>query len=218
MISSKAQQLFLELSLDENGYNKSVKLGDIKKSAKVIKRDHDLALEPWNTGSLIPRLIAILIFNKKLIDQTFIDSLCEDISAHGTDERNQLTDWLLANQCMKDKKLIAMMLTWQDAVSPIQRRLFWYYQARLRWTGQTPPDNTATLLNAIEQNLSKEHPDVQWAMNFCTGQIGVHQSEYRTRCIKIGKELGLYKDDHVSRNCTPSYLPEFIKIEVSKRE
>jgi hypothetical protein len=37
------------------------------------------------------------------------------------------------------------------------------------------------------------------------------------RCIKLGKALGLYKDEHVAKNCTPSYLPEFIRIEVAKR-
>lgn len=28
----------------------------------------------------------------------------------------------------------------------------------------------------------------------------------------------LYKDDPVAKNCTPSYLPEFIRVEVAKRE
>ena len=34
----------------------------------------------------------------------------------------------------------------------------------------------------------------------------------------MGKTLGLYKDEPVAKNCTPSYLPEFIRIEVAKRE
>jgi hypothetical protein len=55
-------------------------------------------------------------------------------------------------------------------------------------------------------------------MNFCAGQIGVHEPKFRSRCIKLGKTLGLYKDEHVAKNCTPSYLPEFIRIEVAKRE
>ena len=36
-------------------------------------------------------------------------------------------------------------------------------------------------------------------------------------CIKNGKKLWLYKDEVVPRNCTPSYLPNFIRIEVAKR-
>ena len=110
------------------------------------------------------------------------------------------------------------MESWEDNSSSLQRRLFWYYQARLRWTGQTPPNNTDYLLQQIEKNLKDEAPEVQWAMNFTAGWIGVYDKTNRKRCISIGKNTGLYKDEIVPRNCTPSYLPEFIKIEVGKRE
>ncbi len=66
--------------------------------------------------------------------------------------------------------------------------------------------------------MAAAEPEVQWAMNSCAGWIGVFESKLRPRCIKLGKKLGLYKDDPVPKNCTPSYLPEFIKIEAAKRE
>lgn len=49
-------------------------------------------------------------------------------------------------------------------------------------------------------------------------QIGIHEPEFRSRCIQLGETLGLYKDERVAKNCTPSYLPGFIRIEVAKRE
>lgn len=63
----------------------------------------------------------------------------------------------------------------------------------------------------------QEEPEVQWAMNFTAGWIGVYEEEYRERCIKLGEATGLYKDDMVSKGCTPNYLPGFITIEVAKR-
>ncbi|WP_273567132.1 hypothetical protein [Maribacter halichondriae] len=86
----------------------------------------------------------------------------------------------------------------------------------MRWLGKTDQSNTEFLLDAIEKNLLKEAPEVQWAMNYTAGQIGKWQEEYRARCIAIGEETGLYKDEIVSKNCTPSYLPKFISIEVAK--
>lgn len=56
----------------------------------------------------------------------------------------------------------------------------------------------------------------KFAMNYTAGQIGKWQEVYRTKCITIGEETGLYKDDVVPRGCTPSYLPKFIPIEVAK--
>ena len=211
-LSARAKKLIAEIT------NGNVKLGDLKKRGIEIKKDHALAIELWSTGQYYPRLIATLIFDKKLLAENVIDQLTTDMLGHDADERSQLSDWLLANQLAKDQKLVALIATWQKNPSPILRRLFWYHQARLRWVGQVPPGNSADLLDSLENEMAHAEPEVQWAMNFCAGQIGVHEPKFRSRCIKLGKTLGLYKNEHVAKNCTPSYLPEFIRIEVAKRE
>jgi 3-methyladenine DNA glycosylase AlkD len=211
-LSARAKKLVAEIT------SGNVKLGDLKARGKEIKKDHALAMELWSTGEYYPRLLAILIFDNKLLSEEVIDQLAADMLRHDVEERSPLADWLLANQLAKDKKLVSLMATWEKNPSPILRRWFWYHQARLRWVGQTPPDNSADLLASLEKNMANAEPEVQWAMNFCAGQIGVHEPKFRSRCIKLGKTLGLYKDEHVAKNCTPSYLPEFIRIEVAKRE
>jgi 3-methyladenine DNA glycosylase AlkD len=210
-LSARAKKLVAEVS------GRDVKLGDLKTHAKAIKKDHALALELWSTGDFYPRLLATLIFDSKLLTANVIEQLAAEMLQHDADQRSQLADWLLANQLSKDKKLVALIATWEESPSPLLRRLFWYHQARLRWVGQAPPGNSAELLASLESNLADEEPEVQWAMNFCAGQIGVHEPKFRARCIKLGKAVGLYKDEHVAKNCTPSYLPEFIRIEVAKR-
>ena len=210
-LSSKAENIYTQI----NG--KDIKLGDLRKIAKDIKKNHELAMELWSTNEFLPRQLAILIMDKKLLSQDIIDKLDKDIQIHTFDERNQLMDWLMANQLTKDKKTIALIESWGNNPSSLQRRVFWYYQARLRWTGQTPPNNTADLLSLIETKIAKEEPEVQWAMNFTTAWIGVFDEKYRTRCITLGEKTGLYKDEVVAKGCTPSYLPEFIRIEVKKR-
>lgn len=82
--------------------------------------------------------------------------------------------------------------------------------------GQTPNDSEK-LLSKIEQKLEKEQPEVQWAMNFTAGWIGVFEKMYRNRCVILGEKTGLYKGQIVSKGCTPDYLPEFIAIESKKR-
>lgn len=197
--------------------NSNTKLGDLRKIAKDIKIDHELAMELWSTEELLPRLLAILIMDKKLLSEDVLNKLDQDMQIHTYDERNHLLDWLLANQLTKDKKLIALMESWENSPSALHRRAFWYYKARLRWMGQTPSDNNADLLSAIEAAITKEEPEVQWAMNFTAGWIGVYDQNNRARCIKLGEKTGLYKDEMVSKGCTPNYLPEFIAIEVNKR-
>ncbi|ARF14719.1 hypothetical protein SporoS204_11520 [Sporosarcina ureae] len=209
--SSKAENILSQI-------NSNTKLGDLRKIAKDIKKDHELAMELWSTEEFLPRLLAILIMDKKLLSQDVLNKLDQDMQNHSFDERNYLMDWLMANQLAKDKKKIALMESWQNSPSALQRRIFWYYQGRLRWTGQTPPDNTADLLSALEANIMQEEPEVQWAMNFTAGWIGVYDENNRARCIKLGEKTGLYKGERVSKGCTPNYLPEFITIEVNKRQ
>ena len=111
-----------------------------------------------------------------LLTQDAINQLAADMTEHDFDQRNLIADWLLANQLTKSKKTKTLLNSWDDHSLPILRRLFWYYQARLRWTGQTPPPNSAELLDALERNMADDEPEVQWAMNFCAGQIGIHET------------------------------------------
>ncbi|MCF7559293.1 DNA alkylation repair protein [Sabulilitoribacter multivorans] len=209
-LSSKAQKIYSAIDKE------TTKLGDLRKIAIEIKKDHALAMELWSTKEFLPRQLAILIMDKKLLNQEVIDQLDNDIQKHEFDERNNLMDWLMANQLSKDKKIISLIESWENSPSKLQRRVFWYYQARLRWMGNTNQTNTEELLDLIEKNLMKEEPEVQWAMNYTAGQIGKWQEQYRDRCILIGEETGLYKDEMVAKNCVPSYLPKFIPIEVAK--
>lgn len=209
--SSKAENILSQI-------DSKTKLGDLRKIAKDIKKDHELAMELWSTEEYLPRLLATLIMDKKMLSQEVLDGLSKDMHTHDFDERNNVMDWLMANQLSKDKATIALMESWENSPSALQRRIYWYYQARLRWTGQTPPDNTADLLSAIEANISQEEPEVQWAMNFTAAWIGVYDEKHRARCIKLGEETGLYRDEVVSKGCTPSYLPEFISMEVNQRQ
>lgn len=209
-LSTKAKDISAQINQE------TTKLGDLRKMAKEIKKDHTLAMELWSTGQFLQRLLAILILDKKLLSQAFIDQLELDIHTHGFEERNQIMDWLMANQLTKDKQTVALIESWQNSPSALQRRVFWYYQARLRWMGNTNQTNTEALLTAIEANMEGEEPEVQWAMNYTAGQIGKWQAAYRTRCISIGEKTGLYKDEVAPKGCTPSYLPKFIPIEVAK--
>lgn len=194
----------------------NTKLGDLRKWAKDIKKNHELALELWSTKSFFARMLSILIMGHKVLSQDVLDELTKAMEQHSMDERTQLMDWLMANQLTKNKKTIALMESWVDRPLNLQRRIYWYYQGRLRWVGQTPPANSEELLSLIEKRIVKEAPEVQWAMNFTAAQIGIFQQEFRNRCIAIGEETGLYKDEMVAKNCTPNYLPKYIEMQVAK--
>lgn len=209
-LSSKATNILTQIT------DKNTKLGNLRTIAKDIKKDHQLALELWSAKQFFARQLAILIMDKKLLTEEVIDNLVSDINQHNEKEKLQLIDWLMANQLTKDKKTLALIESWENNKSSLKRRIFWYHQGRLRWTGQ-PQSDSEKLLSKIEKGIEKEQPEVQWAMNFTTGWIGVYEKAYRNRCVALGEKTGLYKGKMVSKGCTPEYLPEFIAIESNKR-
>lgn len=209
-LSKQAQLILNQLS------DKNTKLGDVRKIAKEIKKDHLLAIELWSTKLFFPRQLAILLMDKKLLTEDSINQFVDDINLHEENEKLQLIDWLMANQLMKDKRTIEYIENWKESTSSLQRRVYWYYKGRLRWMGEIYEDSEE-LLSTIENQIANEPPEVQWAMNFTAGWIGVYEKELRQKAIEIGEKTGLYKGKMVSKGCTPEYLPEFIAIESNKR-
>jgi 3-methyladenine DNA glycosylase AlkD len=208
--STKAEKILTQIT------DKGTKLGDLRAIAKEIKKDHQLAMELWQSKHFFARQLAILIMDKKLLTEAAIDQLVDDMSQHNSNEKLQLIDWLMANQLTKDKKTLAMIECWNTSTIALKRRVYWYYQGRLRWMGQMPPHGEE-LLSAIEKQIANEAAEVQWAMNFTAGWIGIYEKKLRNRCIALGEKTGLYKGKMVSKGCTPDYLPEFIAIESNKR-
>lgn len=207
--SAKAAEILAKI-------HENTPMGELKKLAKPIKRDHELALELWATKKDHARMFAALIFDTKLLTQEFIESLADDLMKPDVKKANYISEWLLANQLMKSKKLTALIETWEHHPSVVLQRLFWYHQARLRWTGKGDPGTSEHLLKAAKTGLASAHADVQWAMNFCLAWIGTYEPHHRETCVQLGEQVGLYRDEKVPRNCTPNYLPEFIRIEVEK--
>src|SRR5687768_12595036 len=161
-LSPRAKKLVAEITKG------NLKLGDLKKRGAEIKKDHDLAVELWSTGEYYPRLLATLIFDKRLLAENVIDQLASDMLRHDAEERTQLADWLFFSH---------------DAIRETS------FLSLASWVGQAPPGNSADLLDSLENDMAQAEPEVQWAMNFCAGQIGVHEPRFRSRCIKLGVAL-----------------------------
>lgn len=81
-------------------------------------------MELWSTEAFLPRLLAILIMDKKLLSQELLNKFDNDMQTHTFDERNNLMDWLMANQLTKDKKTIVLMESWEKALLLFKGELF----------------------------------------------------------------------------------------------
>lgn len=53
-LTTKAKDLYAQINQE------TTKLGDLRKMAKDIKKDHELAMELWSSGQLLPRLLEVV--------------------------------------------------------------------------------------------------------------------------------------------------------------
>src|SRR5690606_26743467 len=74
------------------------------------------------------------------------------------------------------------------------------------------------LLDRIEAEMGDAPPAVQWTMNGCLANIGIHFPKHRKRAIVIGEKLGVYRDFPCAKGCTSPFAPIWIGEMVRRQE
>ena len=180
-----------------------VRLGDIRKLAKEIKRNHELALALWDTGNIDARLLAILLLEPKSLSQEEVDRMVRSVTF------NQVADWLNAYVVKKHGDKEALRQQWMTATEPMAARAGWNLTA-LRVEKNPEGLDLDELLDRIESEMADAADVAQWTMNNCLAAIGIHHPDQRERAIAIGEALGIYRDYPVSKGCTSPFAPIWI--------
>jgi 3-methyladenine DNA glycosylase AlkD len=129
------------------------RLGEIRKLAKAIRTDHDLALALWETGNLDARLLAILVMEPKRLTDTELDALVR--SARFA----QLADWLNAYVVKHHPDKEALRERWLLDEDPWAARAGWDLTAQR--VARSPDGlDLGALLDRIETELAAADPAV----------------------------------------------------------
>ena len=186
-----------------------VKLGDIRKLAEKIKTD-ELATALWDTGNVDARLLAILLLKPKKLSRDDMDRMVRSV------DFVHVADWL-SNYVVKnhpDKE--SLRQSWMQEDDPWAARAGWSLTAG-RVARNPDGIDVPALLDRIESEMGSAAPEVQWTMNSCLANIGIHFPEHRERAIAIGEKLGIYRDYPVSKGCTSPFAPIWINEMVRRQ-
>jgi 3-methyladenine DNA glycosylase AlkD len=187
-----------------------VKLGDIRKIAKTIKTDHDLALKLWGTGNVEAQLLATLVIKPTSLSADELDKLTRSTSCA------QVADWLNAYVVAEHPEKETLRQKWMKAKDRWAARAGWNLTAS-RVNKRTEDFDLPELLDRIEKEMPKAPPEVQWTMNNTLGAIGIHHPKLRQRAVAIGEKIGLYSDWPVSKGCIPPYVPVWVEAMVKRK-
>lgn len=184
--------------------------GDLRKLAKKIKADHELALALWATENVDARMLAILLITPKKLSSKELERMVKDAAFA------QLADWLNAYVVKEHPDKEALREKWMKAKDPWRARAGWNLTAER--VARSPDGlDLGAVLDRIESEMGAADPAAQWTMNSCLAQIGIHFKVHRKRALAIGEKLGVYRDFPVSKGCTSPFAPIWINEMVRRQ-
>ncbi|MEM1056165.1 MAG: DNA alkylation repair protein [Bacteroidota bacterium] len=187
-----------------------VKLGDLRKLAKKLKTDHELALQLWDTGNIDARLLAVLVMEPSALSPDELDGLVRSVTLP------QVADWLNAYIVKNYPGKEVLREQWLNTDDPMASRAGWSLTAG-RVARNPEGLDLPVLLDRIEAEMAGAAPEAQWTMNTTLANIGIHHAKHRERALAIGEALGVYRDYPVSKGCTSPFAPAWIAEMVSRQ-
>ena len=206
--NDKVKKLEVRKGAGDNQFG--VQSGDIRTLAKKLKGKPELASQLWDTGNADAMLLAVLLMNPKQISAAELEKKARSITF------TNLADWLDSYVTKVHPQKEQLREKWMKSTHPMTLRAGWSLTAR---RVEKEPDglDLKALLDRIEKEMGGAPPVVQWTMNFCLAQIGIHFPEHRKRALAIGEKLGVFRDYPTSKGCTSPFAPIWIN-EMVKRQ
>jgi 3-methyladenine DNA glycosylase AlkD len=187
-----------------------VNRGDIRKLANKIKTNHELAWSLWKTGNIDAQFLATLLIKVDLLSADEIERLVKSISFAW------VAEWLNSYVVKEHSDKETLRKKWMESDDRWTARAGWQLTAGR--VAKSPEGlDLEALLDRIENEMGTAAPEVQWTMNMCLAEIGIHFPKHRKRAIAIGEKLGIYRDYPVSKGCTSPFAPIWINFMVSRQ-
>lgn len=187
-----------------------VKLGDIRALANKLKTNHDLALALWATGNVDAQLLATLLIKSNVLSADELEQMVRSVTFV------QVADWLHSYVVKEHPDKETLRQRWMTTDDPMTARAGWRLTAGRVAKNPAGLDLVA-LLARIEAEMGGADPRVQWTMNTCLAEIGIHFPNHRKRALAIGEKLGLYRDYPTSKGCTSPFAPIWINAMVQRQ-
>jgi len=187
-----------------------VRRGEVRKLAKKIKTNHELATALWETGNIDARFLAILVIKPASLSADEMDQMVRSVTFV------EVADWLSSYVIKHHPDKETLRQGWMATDDPMAARAGWSLTAG-RIAKSPEGLDLPALLDRIESEMGSAATEVQWTMNCALAEIGIHFPKHRKRALAIGETLGIYRDYPCSKGCTSPFAPIWINEMVSRQ-
>jgi len=161
-----------------------ISIPELRKLAKEIKKDHELALDLWKTGIAEARILAGMIGDPQKLTEEQMEDWVKDINS-----------WDVCDQvCMNlfDKSPLAWkkVLDWSEREEEFVKRAAFSLIACLAWHDKKAEDGKfIELLPVIKQVAKDQRNYVKKAVNWALRHIGKRNINLNKAAIDTAKEI-----------------------------
>jgi 3-methyladenine DNA glycosylase AlkD len=171
-------------------------LTKLKKLAKQIGKDHELALELWDSYNYDVQTMGILVDDPKKVTRNQVDQ-----------QVKHLDFWLLSHTyCTelmpKVKFLKELMEEWIYSENDLKRRCGYLMLSELaKSRKKIPNEYFLPHIHTIRDWLQTEENFVKDAMNNALSSIGKRSQFLNSKCISAARKIGKVKVDYGDSSC-----------------
>lgn len=161
-----------------------VPVPDMRKIAKELGQDHELALELWQTGIAEARIVAVVVGNPKRLTEEQMDDWVKDINSW------DVCDQVCMNLFEKTPLAWKKIIDWSSREEEFVKRTAFSLIACLAWHDKkTEDEKFIELLPVITQGATDGRNFVKKAVNWALRNIGKRNQNLNKAVIDDAKEI-----------------------------
>lgn len=182
-----------------------VSFANLKLLKKKIKKDHDLAVELWETKNMDAMTLATYILDPKNLTTEQLNSWVQDVDYYC------LMDVFMTSICTSPIA-IERMEEWTKSNDEWIGRAGWSLLANISIKNKELHDGFfSPYLEEIKENIHNEKNRKKEAMNSALIAIGIRNEDLERQAIEIAREIGKVEVNHGATSCKTPDAESYIK-------
>lgn len=185
-----------------------VKVEDLKKIQKKVKKDYKLSLELFDSGIPDAQYLAGLIADETKMTKQDLQHWAENASWH------MISEYTVAWIAAESSYAWDLALKWIDSANPEIQSSGWNTLASLvaiKQDDKLDIPELKKLMKRVEQQINKASNRVVYTMNTFLIAAGGYVKELTAEALRIGKTLGKLTVDMGGTACKLPYAPDYIQ-------
>ena len=161
-----------------------VQIPELRQLAKETGKNHQIALELWQTGIAEARILAAMTDEPEKVTEQQMENWVKDINSWDIDD--QITMNLFEKTPLSWKKIT----DWSQRPEEFVRRTAYSLLACLAWHNKTATDQQFTqLLPVIASGATDERKSIQKAISWALRTIGKRNPQLNRAAIQLAQEI-----------------------------